>query len=234
MTQPSRCSPLISGAQIPPQLSLELLASFVQPNSPAIEPLLVEASDRLQQKTGNPALDGYQQGSRERVDAIVESIYESMRARDIRYAEPPASWGGLEGQKVRTPADVLEGRLGTCLDTTVTLAAALEEAGINSTLWLLPGHIFLGYWRDEASLDGPAQLDPAEAVNYVGIGQIEVVETTFLTGGSASKPFAEARRQHHITTLAGDVTSVQGITDIMQARLARIYPPTESRGRRIG
>lgn len=207
----------------PPQLSLELLASFVQPNSPALSSLLVEASDRLQRKTGNPALDGYQQGSRERVDAIVEAVYESMRARDIRYAEPPASWG-LDGQKVRTPSEVLEGRLGTCLDTTVTLAAALEEAGINSTLWLLPGHIFLGYWRDEASLDGPAQLDPAEAVNYVGIGQIEVVETMFLTGGTTSKPFADARRHHHISTLAGDISAVHGITDIMQARLARIYP----------
>ncbi|QEW01624.1 DUF3320 domain-containing protein [Microbacterium caowuchunii] len=207
----------------PPQLGLELLASFVQPNSPAIAPLLVEASDLLQAKTGNPALDGYQQGSRERVDAIVEAIYESMRARDIRYAEPPASWG-LEGQKVRTPAEVLEGRLGTCLDTTVTLAAALEEAGINSTLWLISGHIFLGYWRDDASLDGPAQMDAAEAINYVGMGQIEVVETTFLTGGVASKPFADARRIHHTTTLAGDASAVLGITDVKQARLARIYP----------
>ena len=207
----------------PPQLGLELLASFVQPNSPAIAPVLVEASDLLQAKTGVPDLDGYQQGSRERVDAIVEAVYEAMRARDIRYAEPPASWG-LEGQKVRTPAEVLEGRLGTCLDTTVTLAAALEEAGINSTLWLLPGHIFLGYWRDDASLDGPAQMDPSEAINYVGIGQIEVVETTFMTGGPSSKPFAEARRHHHTTTLAGDASAVLGITDVKQARLARIYP----------
>jgi len=207
----------------PPQLSLELLASFVQPNSPAIAPLLVEASDRLQQTTGNPALDGYQQGSRERVDAIVEAIYESMRARDIRYAEPPASWG-MDGQKVRTPVEVLDGRLGTCLDTTVTLAAALEEAGINSTLWLLQGHIFLGYWRDDASLDGPAQVDASEAVNYVGLGQIELVETTSLTGGAASKPFAAARRHHHTTTLASDDITIQGVADIMQARLARIYP----------
>lgn len=207
----------------PPQLSLELLASFVQPNSPAIAPLLVEASDYLKLKTQNAALDGYQQGSHERVDAIVEAIYESMRSRDIRYAEPPASWG-LEGQRVRTPAEVLEGRLGTCLDTTATLAAALEEAGINSTLWLLSGHIFLGYWRDDASLDGPAQLDVAEAVNYVGIGQIEVVETTFLTGGTSSKPFADARRHPHVATLAGDISAIHGITDIRQSRLARIYP----------
>jgi hypothetical protein len=62
-----------------------------------------------------------------------------MRARDIRYAEPPASWG-TDGQKVRTPGEVLEGRLGTCLDTTLTMAAALEQAGINSTIWVLKGH----------------------------------------------------------------------------------------------
>lgn len=207
----------------PLHLGIELLAAFVQPNSPAIAVLLVEASDRLQQTTGNPALDGYQQESRERVDSIVEAIYESIRARDIRYSAPPASWG-LEGQKVRTPTEVLDGRLGTCLDTTVTLAAALEEAGINSTLWLLDGHIFLGYWRDDASLDGPAQMDAAEAVNYVGLGQIELVETTFLTGGASSKPFADARRHHHTKTLTGDASSILGIADIMQSRLSRIYP----------
>jgi hypothetical protein len=207
----------------PLQLGIELLASFVQPNSPAIAPLLVEASDRLQKTTGKPALDGYQQGTRERVDAIVEAIYESIRARDIRYAEPPASWG-IDGQKVRTPSEVLEGRLGTCLDTTVTLAAVLEEAGINSTMWLIEGHIFLGYWRDDASLDGPALMDAAEAVNYVGIGQMEVLETTMLTGGVSSKPFGEARRHHHLTTLASGTSTVLGITDVMQARQARIYP----------
>lgn len=207
----------------PAQLSLELLTAYVQPNSAAIPPLLLEASDYLQRKTGNSNLDGYQQGSRERVDAIVEAIYESMRARDIRYAEPPASWG-LVGQKVRTPSEVLEGRLGTCLDTTLTLAAALEEAGINSTLWLLDNHIFLGYWREQASLDGPGQSDSAEVVNYVGLGQIELVETTMLTGGSTSKPFADARREPHTSVLAAGLGRIVGVADVMQARLAHIYP----------
>lgn len=207
----------------PAQLSLELLTAYVQPNSAAIPPLLLEASDYLQRKTGNSNLDGYQQGSRERVDAIVEAIYESMRARDIRYAEPPASWG-LVGQKVRTPSEVLEGRLGTCLDTTLTLAAALEEAGINSTLWLLDNHIFLGYWREEASLDGPGQSDSAEVVNYVGLGQIELVETTMVTGGSTSKPFADARREPHTAVLAAGLGRIVGVADVMQARLAHIYP----------
>lgn len=207
----------------PSQLGLELLAAFVQPNSPAIDPLLTEASDHLQAKTGFSSLDGYQQGSRERVDAIAEAIYESMRARGIRYAEPPASWG-IEGQKVRTPTEVLDQRLGTCLDTTVTFAAALEQAGINSTLWLLEGHIFLGYWRDDATLDGPGQSDIAEVLNYVGLDQIRLVETTLLTGGPMSSTFADAVRRPHVEHLADGPSRVVGVADLKQARLARIYP----------
>lgn len=208
---------------VPQHLSLELLATFVQPNSRSIANILVEASDVLAQSTGSSALDGYQQHSRDHVDSLVEALYDAMRARDIRYSEPPASWG-LSGQKVRTPAEVLEGRLGTCLDTTLTLAAALEEAGINSTLWLVNSHIFLGYWRDDASLDAPAQLDASEAVNYVGLGQIGLVETTMLTGGVNSHPFAEAVRGPHNAGRISDTDNIIGVTDIRQARNARVFP----------
>lgn len=207
----------------PPQLAMEILSAFVQPHSPAISSLLVEASDRLQSKTGNSALDGYQQESSERVDAIAESIYEAIRARDIRYAEPPASWG-LVGQKVRTPREVLEDRLGTCMDTTVTLAAALEQAGINSTLWLMQGHIFLGYWRVASSLEVPAQPEVSEVVNLVDLGHIALIETTMLTGGATSRPFAEARRAPHTSHLAGSLERFIGVTDVMQARESQIFP----------
>ena len=74
-----------------------MLAAHVQPNSAAIAPLLRDASDRLLALTGNSAIDGYQSESPERVDAIAQAIFDAMRARDIRYAEPPASWG--DGQR---------------------------------------------------------------------------------------------------------------------------------------
>ncbi|MBP2377275.1 hypothetical protein JOF42_000770 [Microbacterium phyllosphaerae] len=213
----------------PMPLSLELLAAFIQPQSSAISALLVEASTLLGNRTGSSALDGYQQGDPNRVDSMVEAIYDAVRARDIRYAEPPASWG-ISGQKVRTPAEVLEGRLGTCLDTTLTLAAALEEAGINSTLWLLEGHIFLGYWREWSSLDAPAQAEASEAVNLVGLGKIGLVETTKMTGGAESAPFGIARRQP-FTDGNVDPTLVIGVTDVLQARQAAIYPlPSRSIG----
>ncbi|WP_311260490.1 DUF3320 domain-containing protein [Microbacterium sp. WCS2018Hpa-9] len=213
----------------PMPLSLELLAAFIQPQSSAISALLVEASTLLGNRTGSSALDGYQQGDPDRIDSMVEAIYDAARARDIRYAEPPASWG-LTGQKVRTPTEVLEGRLGTCMDTTLTLAAALEEVGINSTLWLLEGHIFLGYWREWSSLDAPAQAEASEAINLVGLGKIGLVETTKMTGGAESAPFGVARRQP-FTDGNVDPTRVIGVTDVLQARQAAIYPlPSRSLG----
>ena len=113
--------------------------------------------------------------------SVIRSLVGRGRS-DIRYAMPPASWGDT-GQKVRTPHEVLEGRLGTCLDTTVTLAAALEQAGINSTLWLMDGHILLGYWRVDAALGAVTSVEPAEVVNRVDLGDLRLVETTMLTSG---------------------------------------------------
>ncbi len=209
----------------PLQLGLELLAAHVQPNSAALGSLLVEASDLLGASTGRSALDGYQSESPERVDAIVAAIYDAMRQRDIRYAEPPATWG-QRGQRVRTPGEVLEERLGTCLDTTVTMAAALEMCGINSTLWLTEGHIFLGYWRSEHSLGTVATTDPMDAANLVDLGHIGLIETTMLTGGAESHTFDEASRAPRATHLRPDAESsaLLGVTDVREARKYQIFP----------
>jgi hypothetical protein len=206
----------------PLQLALEMLAAHVQPNSAAIARLLTDASDRLLSLTGSSAINGYQSESPERVDAIAQSIFEAMRARDIRYAEPPASWG--DGQKVRTPADVLEGRLGTCLDTSLTMAAALEQAGINSTIWLLRGHAFLGYWRRDAALNMISATEVVDVVNQVDLGNIGLVETTMITQSVDSPSFTEASMAPRIKFLNGDLSDVLGVTDIRQARQAQIYP----------
>jgi len=207
----------------PLNLGLELLAAHVQPNASAIAVLLAEASDLLNIRTFDPSLSGYQTESPERVDTMVEAIYDAMRARDIRYAEPPASWGST-GQKVRTPAEVLDGRLGTSLDTTLTLAAALEQAGINSTLWMLEGHIFLGYWRIDSALESVAHTDVSEIVNRVDLGSIALLDTAGVTGGSTSATFAASRRVPHTTHLANGLDKFLGVTDIREARNSHIYP----------
>jgi hypothetical protein len=207
----------------PLQLGLEMLAAHVQPNASAVGGLMPEVSDRLNAATGRSAIDGYQTENPERVDAIAQAVYDAMRARDIRYAEPPASWG-LDGQKVRTPEEVLDGRLGTCLDTAVTMAAALEQAGINTTLWVLNGHVLLGYWRIDSALTIISTTEVIDVVNLVDLGHIRLVETTKLTGGDQSAPFSEAVAAPRTAHLDGDLSNILGVTDIRQARQSRIYP----------
>lgn len=205
----------------PLQLALETLAAHVQPNAAAITNLMPKVSDRLQAITGSSAIDGYQSDDPVRADAIAQAVFEAMRDTDIRYAEPPASWG-LDGQKVRTPAEVLDGRLGTCLDTTLTMAAALEQAGINSMIWVLNGHAFLGYWRIDSALPNVSTTEAIDVVNLVDLDQIRLVETTMLTGGAQAADFATATATAKAKHLA-DLSKILGITDIHQARAARIF-----------
>ena len=207
----------------PPQLALEILAAYIQPNAAAIAPLMVEVSDRLGAATGSSSIDGYQSENPDRVDAIARAVFDTVKARDIRYAEPPASWGDI-GQKVRTPAEVFDGRLGTCLDTTLALAAVLEQCGINSTIWLLRGHAFLGYWRIDGALASVSTTEAVEVVNQVDLKNIGLIETTLVTQSAPEATFDDAFRAPRSRYLADDLTDILGVTDVRQARRARIYP----------
>ncbi|MGY1726799.1 DUF4011 domain-containing protein [Geodermatophilus sp. SYSU D01062] len=214
----------------PVPLALEMLAAHVLPNHPAVTALLAEAAAVLEERTDDPSVQGYQAGP-ERVDEIVAAIAAAVRARGIRYSEPPASWADI-GQKVRTPGDVLDGRVGTCLDTVVVLAAALEAAGVRPLLWVAEGHAFLGYWREERTAESAATTDVAPLVNLVDLGLVRLVETTLLTSRSAEDPDPERlHRAAYDAWLPGALDRVVGVTDVHRARRDGILPlPARTRG----
>lgn len=208
----------------PVLISLEMLAAHVQPNHPALAPLIQDAAAQLEVTTGSGALVGYQLGA-ERVDQTVDAIVRSIRQRDIRYSVPPASWTD-DGQKIRTPDEVLESRIGTCLDTAVLLAASLERVGIRPILVVVTGHAFLGYWREEESLASPAMTSggaTAALVNLVRSGYIALIETTLLTSDSASATIDDIRRASVERHLTGSLEIV-GMTDIYQSRMSKVLP----------
>ncbi len=170
------------------------LASFVQPNHPAIRPILDSAVEKLSEGSGRGALSGYQQPAY--VDAMVQAIYSSIQDRKIAYSDPPASWSGGPGQKIRTAQEILEEGVGTCLDTTMLFASCLEQAGLAPIVFLIPGHAFVGYWsgefvaRYEGEVPRMATILPIDArANEIDLGLIRLVETTALTKESS---FAEA------------------------------------------
>lgn len=204
----------------PPELAMEMLSAHVMPNHPAVTTLMAEVSARLGRDTDRTSLEGYQSGP-DRVDQIVRAVYETVRDRGIAYVEPPASWAD-DGQKVRTPGEVLDGRVGTCLDTVVVMAAALEQAGVRPLIWLPRGHAFLGYWREETSLGVSVERDPAGVVNQVDLGRMAVVETTALTRRDLS--FADAARLPAAEYLTGNLGDLLGVVDVHQARVDHVLP----------
>ena len=212
-------------------LDFELLAAFVIPNHPAIAAAMTEVSDALGRRTGNSAIDGYQSGD-ERVDAIVAAVFEAVQARHIRYAEPPASWGD-QGQKIRTPAQVLDEKFGTCLDTVVVMAAMLEQAGVHPLLWMAEGHAFLGWWREETSLSQIVQLDTRSLLNQVALGNIGVVETTMATDKTEDVSFIAAQGAVAQRWVDGDGGALLAVVDVFRARSNGILPlPAQTRDAR--
>ena len=211
----------------PVDLALEMLSAHVLPHHPAVAALLTEATDLLETRTGSRTLPGYEAGP-ERVDQVAEAVFDAMRARGIRYATPPISWAD-DGQLVRTPAEVLVGSvpesgISTCLDTTVVMAAALELAGLHPLLWIVPGHAFLGYWREAETLGAPALTDVAEVINLIDLDLIRLVETTQVTDREGTPAtFEQAQRSPYRDWLT-DLSQVIGVVDVTQARRTSILP----------
>ena len=205
----------------PSGLALELLAAHVMPNAPEVTSLLGVAADHLRQRTGQSQVDGYQSGP-ERVDELVAAIYQAISDAQIRYSEPPASWTD-EGQKIRTPADLLETRLGTCLDTTLLFAAALEQAGLRAQVWMLAGHAFVGWWRQESDSWAAVSSEAPDMVNRLDLGQLGVLETTLATERANPASFADARAAA-TQRIHQDPDAIIGILDVWAARRSRILP----------
>ncbi|MCA8951864.1 MAG: hypothetical protein KDE27_20305, partial [Planctomycetes bacterium] len=131
-----------------------LLAAFVAPNHPALAVLLRDVSARLEERTGNGALDGYQSGDPARARAMLAAVHDAVRAQEVRYVSPPPSFERV-GQKVRTPEQVLGDRLATCLDLALVYAALLEHIGLQPLVVLQKEHAFVGAWLVPASTANP-------------------------------------------------------------------------------
>ncbi len=207
-----------------PLLSLELLAAFVQPNHPSIAALLPAIGERLAKATGSGSL-GLAGRTPEGIDKVVAAAFEVVHDREIYYAAPPASWG--YGQKVRTPGDVLDDRVGTCLDTTLTLAAVLEQIGIPPVVWIGTGHAFLGYWRHlDRGLPDAASTSVAQAANAVDLKLMGVVETTMVTREKRPPKdlFRRAAQEPHDSWFTGRSHQLLGVVDVAMARMLRVHP----------
>ena len=123
----------------------ELLPAFCMPNDPAVDRVLKAASQVLRRAGKKDAIDGYESKSRTRTWELASAIWSAVCSFKLSYALPPASFE-QQGQKIRSPGQILDNGIATCLDTALLFAAALEQAGMNALLIMTKGHAFTGVW----------------------------------------------------------------------------------------
>lgn len=199
-------------------LANSLLASFVRPKHPEVSAIAREAATVLGHKSGDPSFGAFQikdvAQAEQRVDAVVESIYDTLSDRSIAYSDPPPGWDYRgTGQRIRDHAEVAKGGLGTCMDTTVLTAAVIEQVGLLPVLVLVPGHIFIGYWRRTPVPEGrpkPAWYPDTPVITDLDIIQslldqkvLGFIETTTFTAGkgvsaSDARAIANGAVQRHL------------------------------------
>ena len=197
----------------------ELLAAFSMPNDPAVDRILKAASDVLRAAGKPDGIDGYAGQSRTRTWELASAIWSAVAGMGISYALPPVGFE-RHGQKIRSPGDIREGGVATCLDLALLFTAALEQAGLNSLLILTDGHAFTGVWLQPQEF---AQLftDEAAAVRKrIDLQEMVAFETTLAAQAQPAtfnQAIAQANRQ--IT----DHDFLMAI-DLRRARLQRILP----------
>jgi hypothetical protein len=131
------------------------LPSFILPRDAAVSDVLAIAQRYLPAlfDDASASFDGYQRadnGGRtleESVDLQVRAIWAAL-SYDVcpAYMTPPPTYTP-RAQRIRTPAEILRRKRGTCIDLALLMAACLEYVEIYPVIFLLTGHAFPGYWR---------------------------------------------------------------------------------------
>jgi len=199
----------------------DLLAAYCTPNDPAVDKVLKSASNVLRRAGRHDGIDGYKAGFRQRVWEIASAIWSAVCGYQISYALPPASFE-TEGQKIRAPARILDGGLGTCLDTALLFAAVIEQAGLNPIMVLTQGHAFSGVWLQPQEFGQVLNEDASALRKRIELQEVLVFETTLATQSPAP------RFSHAVAMGNRELTDEDFVLalDIRRARMQKIRPLT--------
>jgi hypothetical protein len=126
----------------------KLLAAMVMPN----DPVVAEYAAALTEKLGGAVAGA---NAAERIE-VMRGLYEYMIETGMHYAGGmglPEKIGDAVTivQTVRLPRDVILSNSGLCIELTLLWASVLEHLGIESYVFLIPGHAFIVVPIDQES-----------------------------------------------------------------------------------
>jgi very-short-patch-repair endonuclease len=198
----------------------EILAAFVLPHDPAVARLLRRAAGGLEQMTGDPALSGYREKDPARVRAAAAAIYQALQELRISLESLPAS-SLTAAQRVRTPSEVLEQRLGSGLELSLLYAACLERAGLHPLLCEAEGHTLAAVWLQDSAFPEPVITEPLRLRKRADLDLLLLVETAAIA--RAGEPPFEAAAEDGRRRLDEPERFEQAI-DVESARSRGIQP----------
>lgn len=199
----------------------DIVAAFAQPNDPAVDRLLKQAAGLLRDAGKEAAINGYEFGTKHAWE-IASAIWSAVGALGLDYVLPPASFESA-GQKVRSPSQIVDNGVGTCLDLALLFAALLEQAGLNPLLIFKQGHAFVGTWLKREEFTTSVVDDITALRKRVKLKEMVLFEATLTTNRplplfsyAAERGFEQiSETEEHAFELA---------VDIRRARLQRIKP----------
>ncbi|WP_234732189.1 DUF4011 domain-containing protein [Acidocella facilis] len=201
--------------------ALGLLAAYCMPNDPAVDRILSAASEILRTDGKPDAINGYDR-TPEEVWLLASAIWTAIARLGLSYALPPAGFE-VAGQKIRSPSSLVDGRIGTCLDTSMLFAACLEQANLHPLIILTQGHAFCGVWLRRMTLPDMSADDAERLRKHVALGDLVVFETTMITHQPPASFRAAIARGNQQIEEAQD-RKFEAALDIRRTRMMRIRP----------
>ena len=199
----------------------QTLVSFVTPNHPSINSLIVKTAEALKRATGSSMLTAYQTCNSNDVRLQVAAVFAAIHQLGIVYRSVPASYEDI-GQRITMPDQVISIKIGNCIELTLLMASVLESIGINSIIILQKGHAYLGVWL----VDDCYSSSICDDASYIekkcsrGIDEMLVIECTQVAKETASFDTAVKIAEQNLA----DHSVFELFIDIKRSRLERIFP----------
>lgn len=206
----------------------EMIAAYVQPNDIEIEHILKKAASILRAHNKEASLNGYIGGSAKAWE-MSSAIWGAIGSLGLDYALPPASFEQA-GQKIRTPSQIRETGLATCLDSTLLICAAMEQCGLNPVIIVTSGHSFAGVWLKDEEFSSVIVDDITAIRKRIKLKELLVFETTLLTQRPCPT-FSKAIEQGEKQLSEGEEDKFEMVVDIRRARMQRIKPLSSLNGK---
>lgn len=199
----------------------QTITSFITPNHPVINNIVVKAGAMMKKITGSSVLPEYQTANSRDVRNQVAAVFAAIHELGIVYRSMPASYESV-GQRITMPDQVVSSKIGNCIELTLLMATVLEAIGINSVVIFQKGHAYLGVWLVNDCYQSGVGDDPAyiEKLCAEGIDEMMVLESTYVSQENVSFEDAISVAKRNLS----DHDEFEMFVDVKRCRLEQIFP----------